>query len=443
MRLAKTRLIPVAAAIALILICAPAAQASLQYKGEFGSFGNGAGQFELPDGLAVGAGDDVYVTDVQRNNVQRFNSSGQYELGFGSLGNGNGEFNSPFGIGIDYLGFVYVADTLNNRIQQFTSSGVYLRQWGAFGNGNGQFDRPSAVAAAKLVDNSVHALVSDQLNSRVQMFTTLGAYETQIPAGGGQIIDIASNGGSGIPYYLADATNRRVARYGFGNLLGTFGTQGSGDGQFEVPQGLDVDSVGNVWVVDSQNDNLQKFGATGQFLARYGGSGSQPGQFDSPRDVEVADDGTIYVVDAFNSRVQMFTEVADPAPPSNQPADPPAQPPAADAVAPDLIVSARRRQRIKRNKLVLKVTCRNEACAATTGIAGSKKRARYRAARSRKLHLGAGKQRKLTIRLTRKSLRKARSSLRRHRRVTVRVEVTATDAAGNSSSKTRSIALRR
>ena len=53
-----------------------------------------------------------------------------------------------------------------------------------------------------------------------------------------------------------------------GNLLLTWGSSGSGDGQFNFPAALAVDSQGNVLVVDFGNNRIQKFDSTGKFLLK-------------------------------------------------------------------------------------------------------------------------------------------------------------------------------
>ena len=44
-----------------------------------------------------------------------------------------------------------------------------------------------------------------------------------------------------------------------GSYLGNLGTEGSGPGQFSHPVGVAVDSANNVYVVDCDNYNIQKF----------------------------------------------------------------------------------------------------------------------------------------------------------------------------------------
>ena len=49
-----------------------------------------------------------------------------------------------------------------------------------------------------------------------------------------------------------------------------WGTPGNGTGQFEQPQGVAVDSSGNVYVADTDNDRIQKFSSNGNFINMWG-----------------------------------------------------------------------------------------------------------------------------------------------------------------------------
>ena len=52
---------------------------------------------------------------------------------------------------------------------------------------------------------------------------------------------------------------------------GSFGSAGSGAGQFQSPLGVAVQaSSGNVFVVDSQNRRIEKFSASGSFITAFG-----------------------------------------------------------------------------------------------------------------------------------------------------------------------------
>jgi len=41
--------------------------------------------------------------------------------------------------------------------------------------------------------------------------------------------------------------------------MGEWGSQGTGDGQFEYPAGIAIDQNGDIYVVDAHNERVQKF----------------------------------------------------------------------------------------------------------------------------------------------------------------------------------------
>src|SRR5580765_1401679 len=71
------------------------------------------------------------------------------------------------------------------------------------------------------------------------------------------------------------------------------------------PHGIDVDSLGNVYVTDSR-DLVQKFDANGNFILKWGSSGTADGQFLHPHDVAVSRSGYVYVGDYHIPNVQKF-----------------------------------------------------------------------------------------------------------------------------------------
>ncbi len=120
-----------------------------KYLATIGSAGNGDGQFNDPEGIAVDSGGDVYVGDTGNNRVEKFNKNGVYQSQFGSSGSGNGQFNSPVGIAFGANGEIYVTDVGNNRVQEFDSKGSYRGQFGSYGQGNGEFLNPLGIAIRK------------------------------------------------------------------------------------------------------------------------------------------------------------------------------------------------------------------------------------------------------------------------------------------------------
>ena len=107
--------------------------------------------------------------------------------------------------------------------------------------------------------------------------------------------------------YVADIFNNRVQRFDAeGGYLSQWGSSGIGDGQFLVPYGVAVGPTGDVYVTDQDSDRVQRFDADGVYKGQWGSSGSSDGQFHSPRGVTVATAGLVYVADSANNRVQKF-----------------------------------------------------------------------------------------------------------------------------------------
>ena len=237
----------------------------------------------------------------------------------GGLG---GEFNSPGSVATDAAGNVYVADTFNERVEKFDSSGAFLRAWGkdvggagvgictvaascqagSVGGQGGEFaaNGPDAVAT----DASGNVYVTEFYGNRVQKFDSSGAF---LLAWGKNV------GGSGVGVCTVAATCQAGASGGLGGDL--FG-----------PEGVAIDTSGNVYVADSVNIRVQKFNSSGGFLRAWGknvggagvgacttagachaGLGGTLGdEFANPWGVATDASGNVYVTDANLFRVQKF-----------------------------------------------------------------------------------------------------------------------------------------
>ena len=92
-----------------------------------------------------------------------------------------------------------------------------------------------------------------------------------------------------------------------GKKLQSFGTEGSGQGQFNFPCGVTVDGMGNILVADSNNNRIQKFTAEGQFFTAVGKYGSGPLQFWHPTDIAFNTiNNKVYVADSWNNHIQVL-----------------------------------------------------------------------------------------------------------------------------------------
>lgn len=107
---------------------------------------------------------------------------------------------------------------------------------------------------------------------------------------------------------VCDNDNNRIQEFQpDSTFVASWGTRGDGQGQFSFPTGIATDSDGNIYVVDKGNYRIQKFTSSGSFITSWGGPGDDNGQFRGPEDITVSNDGDILVVDNFTGRVQKFT----------------------------------------------------------------------------------------------------------------------------------------
>ncbi len=90
-------------------------------------------------------------------------------------------------------------------------------------------------------------------------------------------------------------------------LVTEWGGEGSGNGQFDDPKGIAIDSEDNIYVTDTGNNCIQKFTSEGKFITKWGSEGAGDGEFNNPEDVAIDREGNVYVADRKNYRIQKFT----------------------------------------------------------------------------------------------------------------------------------------
>jgi YD repeat-containing protein len=187
---------------------------------------------------------------------------------FGGSGNKEGQFTHPMDDAIDASGNVWVADGYDNRVEEFSSSGAFIASYGKEGT------------------NEVH-------ETEVQFKEPVG---------------LAINKTTG-NIYVADQNNNRVVEFAAatGKIIRVFGKVGTGHGEFKEPNGVAIDSKGNVWVTDYTNNRVEKFNEEGKYLAEFGSGGKEEGKFGGPADIAISGED-LYVTDLENSRVEEFNE---------------------------------------------------------------------------------------------------------------------------------------
>lgn len=185
----------------------------------------GGGRFIWPHGLDVDREGNVWVTDAvspkrtppgrRGHQVVKFSPEGQVLLTLGTpgvAGSGPDHFNSPSDVAVAANGDIFVADSHsfdegNNRVVKFDRTGRFLKAWGRTGYAPGEFRMLHSIA----IDPEGRVFVADRGNNRIQIFDQEGRF-------------------------LAQWT------------------------QFGRPSGITFDQQGQIYVTDSESDNVQNPG---------------------------------------------------------------------------------------------------------------------------------------------------------------------------------------
>jgi hypothetical protein len=304
---------------------------------KWGTNGAGDGQLSEPQGILVGKDGYIYVVDTTNSRIQKFDAAGNFVARWGDVNSPNfndpGQFQFPRGIAQDSQGNFYVTDTGNYRIQKFDSGFNFIASWGT--PPTHELNHPYGIA----VDSSDNIYVTEWDGNRVKKLTSTGTSFTEVRKWGttNALSNFNGNHGNGngeffAPqgiavdsqnnFYVADSWNNRIQKFdSAGNFVANFGTAGGGDtsfipppwagtgngnNQFNHPYGVAVDPAGNVNVVDSGNNRIQKLGQNGTYISSWYSQGGGNGLLAHPNKITTDSNGNIYVVDTDNKRIQEF-----------------------------------------------------------------------------------------------------------------------------------------
>jgi sugar lactone lactonase YvrE len=265
----------------------------------FGGPGTAVGRFDSPRGVAVDSLGRILVADTGNDRIQRCDDAGNCSV-IGSAGPAPGQFNAPVGITAGHDLSIWVADTGNHRVQNCDAEGN-CTAFGGFGAEPGSFDTPTRIG----MDLDERLVIADSGNQRVQMCTTQGdCVVLDSPYGNPMGVTIDNNG----QIVVVDATDHSVELLCLVSAETSFGSQGSGPGEFSNPASVALGSDGRIIVADRDNDRIQLCNTAGT-CSSFGSSGSGVGDFSSPSAVAVDSSDRIIVADTGNDRIQICNEV--------------------------------------------------------------------------------------------------------------------------------------
>ncbi len=296
--------------------------------------------FYWPASVALDVAGNLYVADLYNCMIRKISQNGVVTTlagtGKGGFQDGQGataEFFQPSGLAVDASGYIYVADKYNSRIRKISPTGMVttFAGSGVQGTADGQgtaasFRKPVDVA----LDASGNVYVSDQSNNVIRKISPDGMVTTFAGSGvqgtadgqgtaaqfnlpGGIAVDAAGN------VYIADSGNnmiRKISPIGVVTTLAGGGAASAADGKgseasFQQPDGVAVDTFGNVYVADCWNNKIRKVSPQGEVttIAGTGSEGSQNGSgvsasFNRPFGLEVDFFGNIYVADLNNNMIR-------------------------------------------------------------------------------------------------------------------------------------------
>lgn len=309
---------------------------------------DGAGtnaSFNWSCGIAADNAGNLYVADFGDHTIRKITPKGTVTTFAGRAGcwgsedgsPGQARFNGPRGVAVDSVGNIYVADTGNSTIRKITPEGfvsTLAGLAGSLGTADGisskaRFTGPCGIAA----DGADDLYVADTENETVRKVTREGVVSTVagLPRGfgsnDGTTHDARLGGPSGVAvdrmgnlFVLESrqSTIRKITPQGeVRTFAGVALRSGSADGvgtnaQFCAPRAIAVDSGGNLYVADTDNQTIRKVTPEGMVstvagLARSSGSTNGTGSFARfrwPEGIAVDTSGNLYVADTLNSTIR-------------------------------------------------------------------------------------------------------------------------------------------
>eukprot|EP00002_Diphylleia_rotans_P031326 TRINITY_DN6506_c0_g1_i6.p1 TRINITY_DN6506_c0_g1~~TRINITY_DN6506_c0_g1_i6.p1 ORF type:complete len:1320 (+),score=278.82 TRINITY_DN6506_c0_g1_i6:105-4064(+) len=194
--------------------------------------------------------------------------------------------------------------------RQIKHLGISLGKFGSKGIRPGCFMHPFGVAVDPKTKN---IYVSDCEVHRIQVFNQEGTFVRSFGSYGSGPGEFHTPSGLSISrgglLAVADTENHRVQLFKTdGAFIQSFGSFGSSSGQMNSPDSVTFDSHDNIYISEWGNHRIQVFKSDGTFLSKFGSQGAADGQFQFPRGLAVDYGNHILVADRNNHRIQIFSQ---------------------------------------------------------------------------------------------------------------------------------------
>ena len=298
----------------------------------------------LPNGLALDARGNLYISDIGAHCIFRLTPAGKLIVvaGTGEAGfSGDGglakqaQFNAPHDLAFDAAGNLFIADTGNSRIRRIDIRGRITTIAGSgAGNEKDSLNNPQSIA----FDGEGRLLIADTYNHVIRRVDKQGVITTiagSVPGYGGDggpatnaqinltMAVAATPDGSVV---VSDAANSRIRQIkldgtittiaGYGPAQDTYGGGYAGDngpaakGKIFSATDLKFDN-GKLWLVDSGNQRIRVIengiiktvAGTGKLGSTAAGKAATETDLNSPQKIALARDSSFYLSDRANGRV--------------------------------------------------------------------------------------------------------------------------------------------
>jgi RHS repeat-associated protein len=223
-----------------------------------GSGGGGVTQLSNPVQILMdNANGILYVQEWGNHRVSAWKQDGTPVTVYGA-----GLMNDPRGMDLDGLGYLYVADSGNNQVLKFKlSDGSVVATFGTgAGSWPGQLSYPEGIA----FDQDKNLWVAEGTNKRFSVFQKDGTFVKAVTTVGGTLNDpYQIRIKDGAIWELDRGSNQLQVFDTQGNILGSYASGGSNEGQISNSLGFDFDTVGGFYIGDYNNNRVVRYDPCG------------------------------------------------------------------------------------------------------------------------------------------------------------------------------------